>query len=339
MKNKVVYGLLILILIALGVEGYFLYESYRDNDEIKGNVSDDINDTEENNDDDSNLPVVTREKIMELAGNSKLRINTEFTDSVLVSANSEVEISLVYDDGLYLVGDNGHKVKVNNFNEKVVVIKDARNTCSLEWEDILILTEEGNLYLLEGTDPTDYIYKFESNFYQNFNEFESYDLKLKKLNGDKKVLAFTNYSTDTRNASCGWGTLAVYAEDEKYYYYKNFQEVDHLIEEEILPKGICRFSNNCGLLVFSDGTISNDGESLIKNSLGNNLIYKESYIDSVNESIIYVVDVNNELAIFTFGEGTYDIVFKKLKTVEENGNKVTFTFDNDEVMEIDIVKD
>ena len=80
---------------------------------------------------------------------------------------------MVYDDGLYLVGDNGHKVKVNNFNEKVVVIKDADNDCALEYEDILILTEEGNLYLLEGTDPTDYIYKFESNFYQNFNEFIS----------------------------------------------------------------------------------------------------------------------------------------------------------------------
>lgn len=343
--NKVLYIILSILIIVLGGEGYILYQNYATTkEELKQNSDNINNETNNTNNETNNInnEEVSKDSILKLAQNEDLYIDTDIQTSLAITQNQYEdyeEIYLSYEDGgLYLVTNN-HKVKVNNFTEKVVGIKDARNSCALEEDDILVLTSEGNVYKFasscSGCD------RYDDDFYKNFNNLNEINLDFVKVNNDTKVLAFTNYYGDFRGYSCGLGINHLYASDGKYYSYDNFVAATKIIKR-MLPigvSGVCDMLLDCGILVYKDNTISIDGENLLKDSDGNNIIYNDGYVD-VN-GLFYIMDKNNNLYIFELKRNEsnykieYDMSRKKFKNFDKTGNNGVFTFDDDTTLEVE----
>ncbi len=328
-KKKFIIVLIVTIVIILSIVLISILIMNHNNKQ-----DDENNNTKE----EENQIVISKDSIMNLAQNEDLKINTEFNNNVLVSSyqmdNSNLDIRLINDNGLYLVGSNNHKIKINNFKETVVTIIDAENNCSLDDTDILILTTEGNLYAIEHASGA---YRFNQSFYLSFNDMTNYNLRLKKLNKNLKVLAITNITDDSRGNTCSLGRRVVYASDNNYYYYDTFEKIDNYIEKEIYPS-VCQIEPDCGLLVYHDQTISIDNNNLIKDMQGNNILYKEHYIDKNGN--IYLISQNDNLNIFNFrviaNNVLHNVTYKKLKNVTQENNKVIFILEDNTNITIEL---
>lgn len=167
-------------------------------------------------------------------------IDTEYKEKILIGPVAQEDTNfdineIDYNNNVFLKNDNGklyiyniseentYKVPINNFSEKVVFIKKFDSHCgtilSIEYGtgDILILTENKNLYFLDT-------YQFLDN---TGNEYVSRsilnkiilkdikNIKFKKVNGNYEVLAFTKLRVYYDDEECG-GQETVYTSDKKY---------------------------------------------------------------------------------------------------------------------------
>lgn len=272
--------------------------------------------------------VVSQRKILQLSETVEF-IDTSIDDTISVSYYPEkMSYSFTTVKGKLYLTMNDHEVRVTDIDENVVVIKDAKNNCDLENEDILILTNDGNLYVSVG--GTGYEgRRFEEQIYKNFENLTEVTLNLKKIN-NVPILAFTTVSSDSRNSTCGLGKKVVYGSDGNYYYYKTtdsetgevkyeLEKVDKIIKEQVeLAKCMTLDLASCGLLIYTDNTVSVDGINLIKNKDGNDLVLEKYSIDE-NDNI-HITDKDKYTSVITFDK---EVKVEYGGVDDSSGNSIT----------------
>lgn len=173
---------------------------------------------------------ISKESIEELSKKLTKNLNTKFETKIEIDYfEKSKNIELRNEDGKLYIAVSSYKSAVTDIDDKVVQIVDAKNSCSLTAQDILILTEKGDLYRLESGDTETRLSK---DVKDNLKKNKEVTLKLEKLNsGDEKVLGISNYYHYKECYTCGSGPVAVYTSKEQYKEYDTFKEVK--IDEKV----------------------------------------------------------------------------------------------------------
>ena len=309
-KSGLIVVIILLVLVALGIGGYFCYDMYIANNP-KTIKSD--NKKQEEKRKKSNNGLVTEESIKELADSEDLYIDTKFnfkhdgwnTFDAVINDNYA---SLIVEDGQLYLTSESKKSKVSNIDEYVVQIKSSFKGCD-DTTSLLVLTGEGNLYEVDiyNRSNADDITIIDG-LINNLRNNKDVQLSVHQINSDDvKVLAFTQSTGDDRGFTCGYSDIVVYCDDgtlrstrdfEKKYDKAIIDSQDGFITE--------------GFIVFVDKTISVDGKNMIKNKDGKDLVitayFAHTDYSDDSKNIYYILDNNSYL--YTLKGWADDFEFK-----------------------------
>lgn len=306
-KPKIIMGLIVLVAIAFGVY-YFGLPMLKGNDNpINPTPSPGGSEVE---------TLVSIESIRELAKTSNLKINTTVESKIHVDndPNTGNRIDLMLENGkLYLISGT-NKSSIKDINEEVVMMKNANNDCTTSKQNILILTNKGNLYILESLYNSNQ--RFNTSILNSLKNNEDVTLNLNKVNSSYKVLAITEYYHNSACKSCGRGDLVIYTADGKFRIYDSMQEIESLEKSEI-----CGGPFNIYMTVYENGKVANKDGWFLENKYSGDLILKEIFR---NDKGAYLIDHLNYLYTIKNEEGTLKVELYRdtriLKYSKDNNN-------------------
>lgn len=276
-KPKILIGLVVVIGIVVGAY-FFILPMFKKGEAVKPGPNPSGGETEK---------LVTIESIKELAKTSDLKINTTVESRIHVDnePGTGSRIDLVLETGKLYLANSTNRSLVKGIDEEVVMIKNANNDCTTSKQNILILTNKGNLYILENSYNSSQ--RFNTNILNSLKNNESVTLNLSKVNSSHKVLAITEYYHNSSCRSCGRGDLVVYTADEKFRIYESMKEIDSLEKTEI-----CGGPFNIYMTIYENGTASDKEGWLLENRYSGDLVIKEIFR---NDRGAYLIDHLNYL--------------------------------------------
>lgn len=212
-EKKIILIVALLIAIVAGAFAIYKVTSDKKSEEIQ-------KETDKKNEEVKN----SKESIKELNKELEKKLNTEFEDKIDIDYfEGSTNIELQNDGGILYITAGSYKSKVTDIDESIVQIVDAKNSCSLTSEDILILTEKGNLYKLAGGNTEQRLNK---NIIAELKANKDVKLNLEKINNtDELVLGITVYYHYESCSTCGSGPVAIYTNREKYRLYDSLEEI------------------------------------------------------------------------------------------------------------------
>lgn len=298
MKKKIIIILIIvLFLILIGIVSYLVFFN-------KGKIT-------VNNNAITISEKISMNTIRELAKDKSLKIVTTTEEKIPVSyiynennsnldgtIKEEFQIYLELKDGKIYLTNSDYSSEITDINEKIVFMVKRTDGCMLGRGYYYILTENKNLYVLspemlnsEGLfdSPTAISNKILSKIKAN----KSQKLGLKRINGNYKVLAFTNYSLHELGG-CTQYVTTVYTSDDKVRIIGDDLNTIH-----------GKYTERIGyakLFGYEDKTLNIVDEGKIKNSKGEDLIYKKIFTFIPTDGLVahyVIIDENNYIYLET----------------------------------------
>jgi len=253
--------------------------------------------------------------IKELAKDKDLKIVTTTEEKILVSyINSDeayttdgelkeaYSIYLELEDGKIYLTNGDYSSRITDINEKVVFILDENNSCWLGGDDVYLLTENKNLYVLAATDINDTVDEptpgnggIKTTVYNKIKNNENQKLNIKRINGSHKVLAFTSFEGNPRGISCGSSAKVVYTSDKKLRIVTGNNI-------NTIHTGYIGTIGYFGLLEYPGNKLGISGKEKIKDLTGKDLVYKKVFYIGGETDINYnssyiIIDENNYIYI------------------------------------------
>ncbi len=275
-KPKVIISFIVIVAVLAGAYYFVLPMLKGEKPNIPGTTPDVKEET-----------LVSIESIKELAKTSDMKINVSVESKLHVDndPSTGARIDLLFESGKVYLSTGSYKSLVSDITDEVVMIKNANNDCTTAKQNILILTNKGDLYLLSGSMNANQ--RFSTSVLNTLKKNSNVNLGMYKVNKDKRVLAITEYYHNSSCKSCGKGDLVVYTEDGKFRIYDSMKEIESLEKSEI-----CGGPFNIYMTIYENGkAVDKDGWTL-KNRYSSDLVIKEIFR---NDSSAYIIDHLNYL--------------------------------------------
>lgn len=264
---------------------------------------------------------ISQATINKLAKDADLKILTESEERLLVSYDAskyyndnnfdeESGIYLELEDGKIYLTNQDNKSRITGINEKIIFMINAANSCWGGGDNTYLLTENKNLYILYATEINSTVDTpmpgnggIKTSVYNKIKNNEEQELHIKRINGNKKVLAFTKYEGDGRGISCGGPSKTIYTSDKK------IRVIEAMFESETanidtIHTGYIGNIGYFGLLEYPGNKLGITGEEKLKNSAGDDLVYKKVFWFGRKSGLktrYVIVDENNDIYIETAG--------------------------------------
>lgn len=250
--------------------------------------------------------------IRDLAKDKNLKIVTTTAEKILVSYISgednyttdggfkeEYKIYLELEDGKIYLTNGDHSSRITDIAEKVIFMMKGQDGCATGLGTYYLLTENKNLYVLKpemlNTLSDDWVSAtpISDSILNKILGNKSQKLNLQRINGNYKVLAFTNYDIFSIGG-CTTNTTTVYTSDGKVRIIGDDLSTIH-----------GRYTERIGyanLFGYEDNTLNIIGEGKVKNSAGEDLIYKKIFtfipISGLDTHYV-IIDENNYIYLET----------------------------------------
>ncbi len=252
-------------------------------------------------------------KILELAKNPDLKIITKLETKILVSYigsnNSSVENNWENEYGVYIelkegkiyLTNKNYSSEITDINEKIIFMVTINTSGAGYGHDTYgFLTENKNVYALEPemlnpevlenrTSSVSISDQVKNKLLKN----ESQKLGLKRINGNYKVEAFTEYAG--MNLTTPYSVQTVYTDDN------NIRLIDDM--NYIHPRYISFCGTRHFLKIYKDKKLSISDDEKLQNSLKEDLIYKKIFnfgsITSGIKTYYIIIDENNYIYVET----------------------------------------
>lgn len=299
--KKLKFLLIIIVVLLIGVGGgyYIIYKPLGNPStpiDNSTNNNDNKGDDNSSNDESKEQPIVSKESIEKLAEFKLLNIDTSFPTIIegidFYAPSVFININLI-DGKLYLTTDKQHKSLISNFNEKVIFMTVVGSSTDADMSNVIVLTEKGNLYLLNNDRVEGRIGPFDDNVYTNLQLNEPVTIPFKKLNPDNiKVLGISRYEDENG------GKFHFYPVVYTNQGFKTLNMDNYKIIKSILGGP---YENI--LIIYKDNTIkSKVSNEVLKNIDNSNLIAKEIYTSIQQYTYdlhydFYIIDNSNHLYI------------------------------------------
>lgn len=275
---------------------------------------------------------ISMESIKELAKKSKIKIDTTLVTKIHIDNEEGTgeNIYLELEDGKVYLSLGRHRSLITSVKDKAVMIKNANNDCNTTKQNILILTENGDLFLIGSAYNGEQ--RFQYDVTDEIKKDSPIELPLDKLNSIKKerVLAFTEYHHNSSCRSCGKGDLVVITEANVPRVYNTMEEVKSMEKTEI-----CGGPLDIYMTIYEDGRAANKEGWTLQNRYNNDLMVKETFrvdntayiLDHLN--YLYTVkNVEDMLVVELYRDTrvlTFDVVSNNIHITFESGHSIDFT--------------
>lgn len=224
-NTKLIILIVILSLLVIGLGSFVVYDKlFIKNKELSKEKTECVQE-ENKNKQNIEKKLVSIESIKELSKNNSLNINTDFSmlDGTIGyygknnSNNDYVTLSVNNDNRLVFKHANNTSL-IQNFDEEVIDMSYTGVDTQTYSTTTLILTSSGNLYAFNNNDHVDENVVVNKNISDAIDNNSKVNAKIIRINGNEKILAFTNYEVKPENDNDIYiiSPIIVYTSDGKF---------------------------------------------------------------------------------------------------------------------------